>query len=112
MDAMMNPNFIQVKMWRAIKLAIEEEQLFSFALIAETLNQVSKVQICVQLRPLKGSQKNANVNLEPESYSLVAKYSCKTPTELHECVQFRLTLDDSFSVKRYSCFLEFNFKST
>ena len=118
-DAIVNPNFIQVKRWHPIKPTTEEDHFSSFTPMAEALDELINPLICAEPQPLKSCLKAASINLELESSSLVLttcnnsscqKFSHKIPTDLPKHVHFRLTSDDSIHAKRPSSFLEFDFE--
>ena len=61
-------------MWYLTEPTIKEEadELFSFPHTAETLDNIHKLPICAEPKPLTGCLKTANIDLEPKGFSLAS----------------------------------------
>ena len=82
----------------------EEDELFYFPHMAETLDNVHRFQMCAKPKPLKSCLKTVNIDLAPKGCSLASticiiflcqkKFSCKGPTGSPKYVHCRLAADD------------------
>ena len=82
MDAIVNLNLTQTKMWHPTEPTIEEEDhLFSFSSIFEALHKADKPSIYVEPQTLKCNLMTANINPETMGYLLVSTicntFSCQ-----------------------------------
>ena len=101
----------------------EEDELFSFPHMDESLNNVHKPPICADMKPLRSYLEPVIIDLESKGCSLASTicnifpcqkkmFSCQTLSGLPKHVHFRLLANDPIHVNRNLSFLEFNFEST